>query len=111
MGLPDGLGGVKSGLVEYGIPLVGGLVGVALGGTDVLGVNKFLTETIPVGLGKTGVTILSAAGFAILGTMLWGRFGVIGKFAGAFCWGYALGSLYVAATGKAIKIPGFGEAS
>jgi hypothetical protein len=107
MALPDGMGEVKTGVVTYGIPLVGGLVGVVLAGTDVLGVTKFLTDLIPMTVGKMGMGILTAAGFLLLGAIIYHRFGAIGKFFGAFAFGYALGTLYVAITGKAITIPGF----
>jgi len=109
MGLPDGLGGVQSGLVTWGIPAVGGLVGVVLGGTDTFGVTKFMTDLIPISVGKVGMSVLTAALFAVLGTFVWSHFGVIGKFCGAFAWGYAFGTLFVAATGHPLKIPGFTE--
>ena len=99
------MGSVKSGLVEYGIPLVGGLVGVVLG--DAVGAGKFLADVIPIKVGATGMGILVAAVYAVVGTLIWGKFGVIGKFAGALFWGMSLGTLYQAITGKTIAIPGF----
>jgi len=105
MALPDGLGEMKGGLVHWGVPLVGGLVGVVLG--DVIGLGKFLAGVIPVQVPAMGMGLLVAAGYAVAGAFLWGRFGIIGRFAGALFIGMAVGQLYTALTGKAIQIPGF----
>lgn len=105
MGLPDGLGGVQSGLVTWGIPAVGGLVGVVLG--DAMGAGKFLADLIPLKIGVTGMGVLVAAVYAVVGTLVFSKFGTIGKFVGALFWGMSLGTLYQALTGKTINIPGF----
>lgn len=100
-----GLEKTKNALVTWGVPAVGIITGIVLG--DALGIGKFLNDLIPIKLGDKAMGIMTAAAFAVAGTLIWSHFGIIGRFVGALFFGMAIGTIYLALTGKQLVIPGF----
>lgn len=95
---------LKEGLLKWGVPIAGLVTGIIFGD---MGVAKFLGEIVPKGIGPKAMGILVAAVYAVGGAMIWGHFGVIGRFIGAWLFGVAFATIYEALVGKKLALPGF----
>ena len=102
---PIGSGGsqLKEGLLKWGVPIAGFVTGVIFGD---MGVAKFLGELLPAGVGPKAMGILVSAVYAVGGVMIWGHFGIIGRFVGAWLIGVSISVLYETFVGKKLTIPG-----